>query len=86
MFNPFASASHAAPGRLVRVAPGVKGFVHKGRFVTPADPPFAVDDRKAADLLKQKLVVSCAAAEPEVLFAVAPGPKSAEKAVARHAR
>jgi hypothetical protein len=75
-----------APGRLIRVAPTCKGIIFGSRFVTPADPPFAVDDRRAADLIKQGHAVACAAPDPEVSRAVATGPRHAERAVARPAR
>jgi hypothetical protein len=50
--------------------------------VTPADEPFAVDDDRAADLLKAGLVEICdRAAGPVIRREIDPAPSRAEKAI-----
>jgi hypothetical protein len=55
----------------------------------PADPPFAVDGRKAEDLVRRGLADYHVAVDPdegEVRTAELPGPARARKAVARGGR
>jgi hypothetical protein len=70
----------------VQVATGVAGFLIGDRFVTRQDGAFAVnDEQRAASLIRAGLVEGCpppqAMAAVEVLDALFPGPRAAEKAI-----
>ena len=64
--------------RWVRCKSGIKGFFEQNRYVTPADPPFQVSDRRAAELIKDGLAIPVS--EP-MERAVQPQPAEAERAV-----